>query len=175
MWCFNLYKLNEVATASYSGMATKRNWTVYYYQIYCRPTYVYLEERLLPRHSIHGHRVWTQVGTRFALTTVYMFFITLVAAAMPFFGDFVSICGAVGFTPLDFVFPALAFTKAGKLPKKKGFSIFSQTLNLTIAILFSIVAVLGCTGAVRFIVEDIGTYKLFYNVQVFQRHKVVNV
>lgn len=82
---------------------------------------------------------------------------------------------AVGFTPLAFVFPALAFTKAGKLPKKKGFSIFLQTLNLAIAILFSIVAVLGCTGAVRFIVEDIGTYKLFYNMQVFQRHKVVNV
>nr|GMD23678.1 GABA transporter 1-like [Ipomoea batatas]GMD26915.1 GABA transporter 1-like [Ipomoea batatas] len=35
--------------------------------------------------------------------------ITLVAAAMPSSGDFVSICRAIGFTPLDFV---LAHLKA---------------------------------------------------------------
>ncbi|KAF7804679.1 GABA transporter 1-like isoform X1 [Senna tora] len=57
---------------------------------------------------------------------------------MPFFGDFVSICGAIGFTPLDFVFPALAYLKAG--------------------------TVLGCIGAIRFIVEDVKTYKFFHDM-----------
>ena len=93
-----------------------------------------------------------------------MILITLIAAAMPFFGDFVSICGAVGFTPLDFVFPALAFLKSGRLPKRPGIRLLVQFLNLAIAIWFSIVAVLGCIGAIRFIVMDINTYKLFHDI-----------
>lgn len=84
--------------------------------------------------------------------------ITLIASAMPFFGDFVSICGAIGFTPLDFVFPVLAHLKAGK--KSQKFGLLLTLLNITIAAWFSLVAVLGCIGAVRFIVEDVKTYKL---------------
>jgi hypothetical protein len=39
-----------------------------------------------------------------------------------------------------------------------------QLLNLAIATWFSVVAVLGCIGAVRFIVEDIKTYKFFHDL-----------
>lgn len=93
-----------------------------------------------------------------------MALITLVAAAMPFFGDFVSICGAVGFTPLDFIFPALAFLKAGKMPKNPKLRCLMQGVHLAIAAWFSVVAVLGCIGAVRFIVMDINTYKFFHDM-----------
>lgn len=101
---------------------------------------------------------------RLALTSIYIVLITLIAAAMPFFGDFVSICGAVGFTPLDFVFPALAFMKSGRLPERPCLRLLVQILNLAIAIWFSIVAVLGCIGAIRFIVLDIKTYKFFHDM-----------
>lgn len=87
--------------------------------------------------------------------------ITLVAAAMPFFGDFVSICGAIGFTPLDFVFPVLAHLKAGKMPKNSSPIVI---LNIVIATWFSAVAVMGCIGAVKFIIDDIKTYKFFYDM-----------
>ena len=93
-----------------------------------------------------------------------MVVITLIAAAMPFFGDFVSICGAVGFTPLDFVFPALAYLKAGRMPKNRTVHRSMQIINISIATWFSVVAVLGCIGAIRFIVEDVRTYKFFHDM-----------
>lgn len=97
-------------------------------------------------------------------TSAYMATITLVAAAMPFFGDFVSVCGAVGFTPLDFVLPALAFLKAGKLPKNLGLRRTVKALCCAVAVLFSAIGVLACIGAIRAIVLDVKTYKFFHDM-----------
>ncbi|KAG8389257.1 hypothetical protein BUALT_Bualt02G0210200 [Buddleja alternifolia] len=134
------------------------------YQIYCRPTYTYFEGRTLTRKlksiNLHLH----DYVYRLVYTSVYIGLITLVASAMPFFGDFVSICGAVGFTPLDFVFPALAYMKAGKMPRHKSLRLGLVLLNIAIAAWFSVVAVLGCIGAMRFIVEDVRTYKFFHDM-----------
>ncbi|KAL3717392.1 hypothetical protein ACJRO7_008904 [Eucalyptus globulus] len=133
------------------------------FQIYCRPTYAYFEDRMLhDKHTTHfplGDRL-----VRLILTSVYMVVITLVAAAMPFFGDFVSICGAIGFTPLDFVFPAIAYLKAGRMPKDPKLRLLVRIFNLAIATWFSVVAILGCIGAVRFITEDIKTYEFFHDI-----------
>lgn len=94
-----------------------------------------------------------------------MLLITVVAAAMPFFGDFVSICGAVGFTPLDFVFPAMAYLKARRRRHQNTKMYLSLLLlNFAIVAWFSAVAVLGCIGAVKFIVEDVKTYKFFHDM-----------
>nr|POE60066.1 putative proline transporter 2 [Quercus suber] len=87
-----------------------------------------------------------------------MALITLIAAAVPFFGDFVSICGAIGFTPLDFVFPFVVYLKVGRMPKVAKCRLSVQLLNFAIATWFSAIAVLGCIGAVQFIIEDIKTY-----------------
>jgi amino acid permease len=101
---------------------------------------------------------------RLIFTSIYMVLVTLIAAAMPFFGDFVSICGAIGFTPLDFVFPSVAYLKAGRMPKNTKLRLSILLLNLAIATWFSVVAVLGCIGAVKFIIEDIETYKFFHDM-----------
>jgi amino acid permease len=93
-----------------------------------------------------------------------MIVVTLIAAAMPFFGDFVSICGAIGFTPLDFVFPALAYLKVVSIAKNSKLGLLMKQLNILIATWFSIVAILGCIGAVRSIVEDIKSYKFFHDM-----------
>ncbi|KAL5988969.1 hypothetical protein ACLOJK_027071 [Asimina triloba] len=130
------------------------------FQIYCRPTYAYVEERMAFKSGSRLHNVLK----RLILTSIYMVLISLVATAMPFFGDFVSICGAVGFTPLDFVFPALAFLEAGKLSKKTRRRVLVQILNTGIATWFSIVAILGCIGAVRLITKDVKTYKFFHDM-----------
>ncbi|THG23575.1 hypothetical protein TEA_005000 [Camellia sinensis var. sinensis] len=127
------------------------------------PTYAYFEERMLSskttsRVPFQNHLI------RLIYTSIYMVLITLVAAAMPFFGDFVSICGAVGFTPLDFVFPVLAYLKAGLTLKNTRLRHLLLFLNLAIVAWFSVVAVLGCIGAVRFIVRDIKTYKFFHDL-----------
>ncbi|XAR58604.1 hypothetical protein NMG60_11014073 [Bertholletia excelsa] len=135
------------------------------FQIYCRPTYSYFEENLLPGKATGKHLFQFQSHlTRLVFTSIYIVLVTLFAAAMPFFGDFVSICGAIGFTPLDFVFPVLAHLKAGRAWKTTRVSRLQTLLNLGIAVWFSVVAVLGCTGAVRFIVEDVRTYKFFHDM-----------
>lgn len=129
------------------------------FQIYCRPTYAYFEERIQAKNTRHKAWVW-----RLMYTSVYMAAITLVAAAMPFFGDFVSVCGAVGFTPLDFVLPALAFLKAGKLPKNPGLRRAVKAIGSTVAVLFSVIGALACIGAIRAIVLDVKTYKFFHDM-----------
>ncbi|KAK4273073.1 hypothetical protein QN277_021540 [Acacia crassicarpa] len=134
------------------------------FQIYCRPTYAYFEERTMSTNELTNHFSMRSHLVRLCFTTIYMVLVTLIAAAMPFFGDFVSICGAIGFTPLDFVFPALAYLKAGNVPKNTQVRLLMRLLNIFIAIYFSIVAVLGCTGAIRFIVEDVSTYKFFHDM-----------
>ncbi|XVE73004.1 hypothetical protein DITRI_Ditri11bG0083500 [Diplodiscus trichospermus] len=132
------------------------------YQIYCRPTYAYFEERMLSNRK--NSSTLRNPLVRLMFTSIYIVVITLVAAAMPFFVDFVSICGAIGFTPLDFVFPALAFLKAGKMPKNRELCFSMRLLNIAIAAWFSVVAVLGCIGAIRFVVEDVKTYKFFHDM-----------
>ena len=94
-------------------------------------------------------------------TSIYM---ALIAAAVPFFGDFVSICGAIGFTPLDFVFPSVVYLKVGRMSKDAKCRLSMQLLNSAIATWFSVLAVLGCIGAVQFIIEDIKTYKFFHDM-----------
>ncbi|KAK1420537.1 hypothetical protein QVD17_22214 [Tagetes erecta] len=130
------------------------------FQIYCRPTYAYFEEKMTSSKQTNRFPLENHV-LRFVFTSMYMGLITIVAAAMPFFGDFVSICGAIGFTPLDFVFPVLAHLKAGKMPNNSSPVVI---LNIVIATWFSAVAVMGCIGAVKFIIDDIKTYKFFYDM-----------
>ncbi|XP_058760616.1 GABA transporter 1-like isoform X2 [Vicia villosa] len=133
------------------------------FQIYCRPTYAYFEGSIKSNKS-PGHFPLRSQLIRLFYTSIYMSLVTLIAAAVPFFGDFVSICGAIGFTPLDFVFPALAYLKAGSIAKNSKIGILMKLLNILIATWFSIVAVLGCIGAIRSIVEDIKNYRFFHDM-----------
>ncbi|EEC66939.1 hypothetical protein OsI_33567 [Oryza sativa Indica Group] len=129
------------------------------FQIYCRPTFAQFEQRIQAKDAGYRARMW-----RLVYTSAYMVVITLISAAMPFFGDFVSVCGAVGFTPLDFVLPALAFLKAGKLPENPGLRHAVKVITSAVAVLFSIVGALACIGAVRAIALDVKTYKFFHDM-----------
>ncbi|XP_057801059.1 GABA transporter 1-like isoform X2 [Salvia miltiorrhiza] len=134
------------------------------FQIYCRPTYAYFEGRVASRKPKAKNSNLRDYLYRLVYTSAYIALITLVSSAMPFFGDFVSICGAVGFTPLDFVFPVVAYMKAGKMPRSRKLRLPLMLFNTAIAAWFSIVAVLGCVGAVRFIIQDTKTYSFFHDM-----------
>ncbi|GJN20608.1 hypothetical protein PR202_gb08006 [Eleusine coracana subsp. coracana] len=122
------------------------------FQIYCRPTFAHFEERVKEKNVSRKSRIW-----RLIYTSTYMTVITLVSTAMPFFGDLVSICGAVSFPPLDFVLPSLAFAKTRKTPQNLGLQCAVKVLCYAVAILFSIVGALACIGAIRSIVLDVKT------------------
>ncbi|KAG5051767.1 hypothetical protein JHK87_003965 [Glycine soja] len=137
------------------------------FQIYCRPTYACFEETRGSKSNKSTSHFPFPLRNRPAqliFTSIFMVLVTLIAAAMPFFGDFVSICGAIGFTPLDFVFPALAYLKAGRTANNSKLGLLMRPLNILIATWFSIVAILGCIGAVRFIMADIKNYKFFHDM-----------
>lgn len=67
-------------------------------QIYCRPTYEFVEVRFMDiTQSAMSRR---NVIVRFILTLIYIVIITTLCCMLPFFADFVALCGAIGFTPL---------------------------------------------------------------------------
>jgi amino acid permease len=97
---------------------------------------------------------------RAILRTIFVALSTLVAAAIPFFGDIAAFIGAVGFTPLDFVLPFVLYSATFK-PSPRTFKFW---LYKFIMIFFSVVALVGCVSSVRQIIEDSKTYKLFANL-----------
>ncbi|GAB2263137.1 hypothetical protein Droror1_Dr00004134 [Drosera rotundifolia] len=85
---------------------------------------------------------------------------TLIGAMLPFFADFYSVIGAFGVLPLDFVLPAVFFNITFK-PSKRSFVFW---LNITIVVVFSILSVIGSVAAVRQVILDAKTYRLFANI-----------
>ena len=85
---------------------------------------------------------------------------TIIAAMLPFFGDINSLIGAFGFIPLDFILPMIFYNFTFK-PSKGSFSFW---LNVTIAVTFSALGAIAAVAAVRQIVLDAKTYRLFANV-----------
>lgn len=125
------------------------------YQIYCRPTYEPLEEMFMDtKQSPMSKR---NVLSRFGITTCYCALLTLIGCAFPFFGDFLALCGAIGFTPLDFIMPLILFNKAHE-------GMVGTVRLLThwaLIILYTIVGIVAAIGAVRFIVLNTVNYSLF--------------
>lgn len=123
-------------------------------QIYCRPTYEFFEMKFCNVHQSRFSK--RNLTVRFTMTLVYNVVITFLAALIPFFGDFVALVGAVGFIPMDFIFPIIMWLKV-----RKPHRWWAWGINCTIVAFYSIVAVCACVGAIRQIHIDIGTYKVF--------------
>ncbi|KAL0797498.1 hypothetical protein Bca101_052672 [Brassica carinata] len=97
---------------------------------------------------------------RLVARSLFVVVATIFAAMLPFFGDMNSLLGAFGFIPLDFVLPVVFFNFTFK-PSKKSFIFW---INTAIAVVFSCLGVIAMVAAVRQIVIDAKTYKLFANV-----------
>ncbi|KAL3686217.1 hypothetical protein R1sor_004239 [Riccia sorocarpa] len=97
---------------------------------------------------------------RLVVRSTYLSLTTLVAAMFPFFGDVAAIIGAFGFTPLDFVLPMLLYITLFKPPKRS----IKFWGNLVIVVVYSLVGIFGAIAAVRQIVLDTSTYRLFADV-----------
>lgn len=97
---------------------------------------------------------------RIAARSLFIVVSTTFAAMLPFFGDINSLLGAFGFMPLDFVLPVVFFNFTFK-PSKKSFIFW---INTVIAVVFSSLGVIAMVAAVRQIVLDANTYKLFADV-----------
>ncbi|KAM0886086.1 hypothetical protein ACQ4PT_029915 [Festuca glaucescens] len=126
--------------------------------VYLQPTNEVLEGLLSDPKA--GQYAARNVVPRLLSRTAAVAFGTTIAAMIPFFGDMNALIGAFGFLPLDFAVPAIFYNLTFK-PSKKGVVFW---LNTAIAIVFSALAVIASVTAVRQIILDAGTYKLFANV-----------
>lgn len=86
-------------------------------------------------------------------------FCRFMAALLPFFGDINGVVGAIGFIPLDLVFPMLPYNMALK-PTKSSFSFW---INNAIIIIFTGVGLVGSFASIRKLVLDASKFKLFSN------------
>lgn len=85
---------------------------------------------------------------------------TTIAAMLPFFGDINALIGAFGFLPLDFVLPAVFYNLTFK-PSRRSLVFW---LNMGIVVVFSALGIIASVAAVRQIVLDAKTYRLFANI-----------
>lgn len=85
---------------------------------------------------------------------------TTIAAMLPFFGDINALIGAFGFMPLDFILPVIFYNLTFK-PSKRSPMFW---INVTIAVVFSVLGAIAAIAAVRQIALDAKTYRLFANV-----------
>lgn len=127
-------------------------------QVYVQPIYEVLESKTADiRESKYSVR---NVVPRLVVRSLYLAIATLLAAMLPFFGDIVSLIGAFGYTPLDFVLPMLFYQIVFR-PSRRTKRFW---LNWSIIVVFSIVGVIGCVASFRSIVLNASTYHLFANV-----------
>nr|XP_043608154.1 proline transporter 1-like [Erigeron canadensis] len=82
---------------------------------------------------------------------------TLVAAALPFMGDFVNLLGSFSLIPLTFVFPSMIYIKV----KGKSSGLEKKAWHWSIIVLFSLLTIATTISAVRLIVNNIKEYSFF--------------
>ncbi|KAI3972362.1 hypothetical protein MKW92_011305 [Papaver armeniacum] len=126
--------------------------------VYLQPTNELLEKGFSdPKSAEFSAR---NVIPRLISRSLSVVFAVTIAAMLPFFGDIIALIGALGFMPLDFTLPVVFFNLTFK-PSKRG-PIF--WINTTIGSFFSVFALIAAIAAVRQIILDATTYRLFANV-----------
>ncbi|KAL4440494.1 hypothetical protein ABPG75_003508 [Micractinium tetrahymenae] len=125
------------------------------YQIYCRPTYEVVEEWAMDtKQSPTSPR---NMMRRFVVTTVYCSLLTLLGCALPFFGSFLALCGAIGFTPLGFILPLLLYSKV----HGSSIGLLRRWLHHVLVVFYTLVGIVAAIGAVYFIVLSWQTFSVF--------------
>ncbi|KAL5580239.1 hypothetical protein UlMin_012681 [Ulmus minor] len=126
--------------------------------VYLQPTNEVLERTFADpsRKEFSGRNVIPRVIAR----SLSVMIATTIAAMLPFFGDINSVIGAFGFMPLDFILPVVFYNLTFK-PSKRSPILW---INVSIAVVFSALAVIAAVAAVRQISLDAKNYRLFANV-----------
>ena len=126
------------------------------FQIYCRPTYEWADNLFMDFKK--GPFALRNVLARLFITTIYSMLMTLVSCAIPFFGSFLALVGAVAFIPLDYIIPVLLHNSSMKP------TMSVRIVHYLTAFAFFVIGVLGFVGASYWINFFIKTYSFFANV-----------
>ncbi|KAK1375257.1 hypothetical protein POM88_031453 [Heracleum sosnowskyi] len=123
-----------------------------------QPTNVVLERRFAdPKKDEFSTR---NLVPRLIFRSLSIVMATTIAAMLPFFGDIMALLGALGFIPLDMIMPMVFYIVTFK-PCKKSIMFWGNTI---IAVVATVLAVVGSVASVRQIIIDAKNYRLFANV-----------
>ncbi|XP_060210498.1 GABA transporter 1-like isoform X2 [Lycium barbarum] len=127
-------------------------------QTYSQPINVILERRFAdPKKGEFSIR---NVVPRLITRSLSVIIATTLAAMLPFFGDIMALFGAFGCIPLDFILPMVFYNVTFK-PSRKSIIFWGNTI---IAVISTILSLVGAVASVRQIVIDAKTYHLFANM-----------
>ncbi|KAI5648483.1 hypothetical protein M9H77_34488 [Catharanthus roseus] len=126
--------------------------------VYLQPTNVVLERKFAdPKKDQFSIR---NVVPRLITRSLSVIIATTLAAMLPFFGDIMALFGAFGCIPLDFILPMIFYNLTFK-PSKKSLVYWG---NNSIAVVSTILSLVGAAASLRQIVVDAKTYRLFANM-----------
>lgn len=102
------------------------------------------------------------LGNRLLVRGLVIMAVVFVACLLPFLRDFIALIGAGGLIPVGLIIPILMYSKAYNV---SGWNLW---LNFSIVAVYSLVALLGVVGSIRFIIVEAEEYSVFSNICVFQ-------
>lgn len=140
------------------NMLHELDMTILVLQVYLQPTNEAFEKKFVDA-KIEQFAI-RNVVPRLFFRSLSVVVATTVAAMFPFFGDLNAVLGAFGFIPLDFVLPMVFYNVTFK-PSKQTLIFWGNTL---IAVIFTLLAVVGTISSIRQTVLDANTYSFFANV-----------
>jgi hypothetical protein len=143
-----------VKFTKFTDMTSVYIWA-YVFQIFASPMYEFLDTRY---GSGRGgpfaiHNIMFRVVVRGGYLTVN----TLVAAILPFLGDFMSLTGALSTFPLTFVLANHMYL----MVKRHKLTALQKCWHWLNVVGFSVYAVVAAVAALRLIMLDSSTYHLF--------------
>lgn len=129
--------------------------------VYIQAAFVLLEDIFAARRESQetSQEVSAQIFHPMAIVrrVLFLSLCTFTAAALPFFGDLAALSGAIGFTPLTFVYPYLFWNQVHKDTAPK----WKLRLHSFLAASYTLAGTAGAIGALYFIVIDSSSYQLF--------------
>lgn len=123
------------------------------YAVYAQPTFALVEEHAF-KSSGKLAGTWAKRFFRLGWRSFYVALLAVVAALLPFFGDFVSLIGATGFAPLTVYYPIKMYCI---MKKPRGLQLWALRALDVFCWLITIVATIGAVVA---IIQDASTYSI---------------
>jgi len=125
------------------------------YQVYSFALFDMIERQVAKYVVIKTN--FKRVAVRVTIRTLYVFSTAFIAILIPFFGDLMSLFGAIGVTPTTFVIPPVLWL----IMRKPSWRTWEFWANWFIIVVMSIVGIFGAVAAVRTIVLNASAYKVF--------------
>ncbi|KAI5073250.1 hypothetical protein GOP47_0011263 [Adiantum capillus-veneris] len=128
--------------------------------LYSQPTFEIIDNCIQKKTHNYSQPIFFKIILRLILRTCFMMLATLLAAMLPFFGDFNAIVGALGYMPLVFIYPIIFYLKFFEVPPLS----VNFSIHLILLLIFASATIIGIFASIRQFILDENTFKIFANL-----------